>query len=108
MYVHVQKKLDHERDDRFSVHYIRPFHFRIKKKDILTEKRRQETLNRIITNFASLIDNEGGFKEGTKTALKCKRLGTCEGIKAMMERWFLIQELYGVLNKMLNQQIVQC
>lgn len=72
---------------------------RIPKKDICIELKRQYFLSRIVENFANAIDNEGGFKEGTKTAIKCRRMGTKEGIKAMMERWLLIQELYGVFYK---------
>ena len=60
------------------------------------EQERQNTLNRIIEGFARAIDDQGGFDESSKTALKCKKDGTKLGIKAMMERWFLIQELYGV------------
>ena len=62
----------------------------------MTEHERQNTLDRIISGFADAIDAQGGFDDKSKTAMKCKKDGTKSGIKAMMERWFLIQELYGV------------
>ena len=62
----------------------------------MTENERQNTLNRIIEGFADAIDAQGGFDDKSKTAMKCKKDGTKSGIMAMMERWFLIQELYGV------------
>ena len=62
----------------------------------MTEHERQNSLNRIIEGFADAIDAQGGFDDKSKTAMKCKKDGTKSGIKAMMERWFLIQELYGV------------
>ena len=61
----------------------------------MTEHERQNTLNRIIEGFADAIDAQGGFDDKSKTAMKCKKDGTKSGIMAMMERWFLIQELYG-------------
>ena len=68
----------------------------IQKSRIVTEHERQNTLNRIIEAFADAIDALGGFDDKSKTAMKSKKDGTKSGIKAMMERWFLIQELYGV------------
>ena len=53
-------------------------------------------LDRIIEQFADAIEKKGGFNKSTKTAEKCKSQGTKNGIRALMERWFLIQELYGV------------
>ncbi|KAK8816637.1 hypothetical protein WA538_002498, partial [Blastocystis sp. DL] len=69
--------------------------FNIQKSLIVTEHERQNTLNRIIEGFADAIDAQGGFDDKSKTAMKCKKDGTKSGIMAMMERWFLIQELYG-------------
>ena len=46
--------------------------------------------------FADEIDKIGGFRGSSKTTNKCITLGTKAGIMAMMERWFLIQSLYGV------------
>ena len=68
---------------------------RINKKDYLTERIRNEYLDKIIRRFADEIDSKGGFKKSSKTGTRCQKKGTYDGIKAMMERWFLIQELYG-------------
>ena len=78
-----------------------PFHllissYSVSKKSIATEILRQESLDRIIEQFADAIKTKGGFNQSTKTSEKCHRLGTKNGIKALMERWFLIQELCGV------------
>lgn len=70
---------------------------RVNKRSILKEYKRKDALSEIIKRFADKIDSEGGFTSRSKTAKKCKGVGTANGIRAMMERWFLVQELYGVL-----------
>ena len=53
-------------------------------------------MEEIIKRFADAIERGGGFPATSKTARKCREKGYVKGIHAMMERWFLIQELYGV------------
>lgn len=70
---------------------------RVNKKSILAEYKRKDALDRIIKGFAEKIHDEGGFPGESKTAKKCQKDGIEKGIRGMMERWFLIQELRGVL-----------
>ena len=70
---------------------------RIPQKDIIQEILRHKYLEEIVRQFADEIDNRGGFKGNSKTAKFCNRFDTKQGISALMERWFLIQDLLGVL-----------
>ena len=70
---------------------------RIPQKEIIQEKLRHHYLLKIVERFAEEIDKKGGFLGNSKTAKFCRRDGTKKGISALMERWFLIQELLGVL-----------
>lgn len=70
--------------------------YRVNKKRILEEYIRKKALNDIIKRFAKEIDKKEGLRGNSKTAKSCRRNGTVKGIGAMMERWFLIQELNGV------------
>ena len=76
--------------------YLLCLSYRIPKKDIFTEYKRQQYLIQIGEQFADAIVKKGGFEKKTKTAEKSSRMGTKLGIRALMERWFLIQELEGV------------
>ena len=69
----------------------------MEKKPALLEYMRRSYRDKIIDDFSKLIDRHGGFKGNSKTAQYCERLGTLDGIKAFMNRWFLIQKLHGVL-----------
>ena len=70
---------------------------RIPQKEIIQEKLRHTYLKEIVKRFADEIEKIGRFPGNSKTAKFCKRVGTAKGIRALMERWFLIQELLGVL-----------
>ena len=63
---------------------------------LTAEHLRHLNREKIIELFADEIDKVGGFRGSSKTTNKCITLGTKAGIMAMMERWFLIQSLYGV------------
>lgn len=69
---------------------------RVEKKPALLEYMRRQYRDKIIENFSKVIDRHGGFKGKSKTAQYCKKRGTLVGIKAFMNRWFLIQKLHGV------------
>lgn len=69
---------------------------RVEKKPALVESMRRQYRDKIIEDFSKVIDRHGGFKGKSKTAQKCNKLGTLAGIKAFMNRWFLIQKLHGV------------
>lgn len=46
--------------------------------------------------LADVINECGGMSGDSKSAKRSKRLGTKEGISAIVSRWLMIQELYGV------------
>ena len=46
--------------------------------------------------LADVINESGGMSGDSKSAQRSKRLGTKEGISAIVSRWLMIQELYGV------------
>ena len=68
---------------------------RIKRSEIEIEKLRHSCCDAISDRLAEFIDKKGGM--GGQSAMRAKRMSTKEGISAIMSRWFLIQELYGVL-----------
>lgn len=70
---------------------------RIKRSEIEIEKLRHSCCDAISDRLAEFIDNKGGMGGQSKSAKRAKRMSTKEGISAIMSRWFLIQELYGVL-----------
>ena len=47
--------------------------------------------------LADVINECGGMSGDSKSAQRSKRLGTKEGISAIVSRWLMIQELYGVV-----------
>ena len=58
---------------------------------------RRRFRNKIIEDFSEEITKKGGFTGNSKTAKKCRQGTVQDGIKAFMNRWFLIQKLKGVL-----------
>lgn len=68
----------------------------ISKRTLFAEHLRHVKREEIVQLFADEIDQRGGLRGSSKTANKALTLGTKEGIKSMMERWFLTQGLYGV------------
>lgn len=70
---------------------------RVKQSEIGIEKLRHSCCDAISDRLAEFIDKKGGMDGQSKSAKRAKRMSTKEGISAIMSRWFLIQELYGVL-----------
>ena len=79
--------------------------YRISSKELQTEFKRQEYYDRIVEEFSKVIENKNELKGESKTANRCKRDGVLNGIRALMNRWFIFQELNGVIIKVLTLTI---
>lgn len=73
------------------------YEYRAEKRLVKVEFLRRRFRNKIIEDFSEEITKKGGFTGNSKTAKKCRQGTVQDGIKAFMNRWFLIQKLKGVL-----------
>ena len=70
---------------------------RISEKDVRIEHLLHSCYDSIGSKLADIINEFGGMSGDSKSAKRSKRFGTKEGISAIVSRWLMIQELYGVL-----------
>ena len=71
--------------------------YRISSKELRKEYKRKEYYDNIIKEYSTVIGRRNELNGDSKTAYRCKKDGVSKGIKALMSRWFIFQELNGVV-----------